>query len=128
MYDFKQRIFGNLYKKKYESIANWARKYNISERMAHHYLKKNMNAQILTKLIVDLELNPKKNFYKWKKEQNVMGSIKNLLEKKEELKVKADAILNDATVEVRGLNAQEKEEFFQNKKWNWGNTKLNFWS
>lgn len=62
MYDFKQRIFGNLYKKKYESIANWARKYNISERMAHHYLKKNMNAQILTKLIVDLELNPKKIF------------------------------------------------------------------
>ena len=46
-----------------------------------------------------------------KKEQNVMGSIKNLLEKKEELKVKADAILNNATVEVRGLNAQEKEEF-----------------
>ncbi len=40
-----------------------------------------------------------------------MGSIKNLLEKKEELKVKADAILNNATVEVRGLNAQEKEEF-----------------
>ncbi|QPJ86728.1 hypothetical protein HH195_12205 (plasmid) [Sarcina sp. JB2] len=51
-------------REKYRTIANWAKEYGISERMAHYYLKKRMNPEILTDLIIDLELEPREIFIK----------------------------------------------------------------
>lgn len=51
-------------REKYGTIANWAKEHQISERMAHYYLNKSINAEILTDLIIDLELNPKQIYLK----------------------------------------------------------------
>lgn len=49
-------------REKYGTITKWAKEYNISERMAHYYLNKNMSAEMLVKLILDVNLEPSKIF------------------------------------------------------------------